>query len=57
MGAYFVALLVGRVVGSRLARKVRPEKLLVGAVILSAAGFLPFWLAPCSHPSYSPRRL
>jgi len=56
MGAYFVALLVGRVVGSRLARKVRPEKLLVGAVILSAAGFLPFWLAPWFHPSYSPRR-
>ena len=49
MGAYFVALL-GRVVGSRLARKVRPEKLLVGAVILSAAGFLPFWLAPLGSP-------
>jgi MFS family permease len=50
MGAYFVALLVGRVVGSRLARKVRPETLLVGAVILSAAGFLPFWLAPLVSP-------
>jgi fucose permease len=46
MGAYFVALLLGRIIGSRLARSVRPGKLLVGAVILSAAGFLPFWLAP-----------
>jgi len=51
MGAYFVALLLGRVVGSRLARKMRPEKLLVGAVILSAAGFLPFWLAPLVSPA------
>jgi fucose permease len=50
MSAYFVALLLGRVVGSRLARKARPEKLLVGAVILSAAGFLPFWLAPLVSP-------
>lgn len=46
MGAYFVALLIGRILGSRLARSVRPGKLLVWAVILSAAGFLPFWLAP-----------
>ena len=46
IGAYFVALLLGRIIGSRLARSVRPGKLLVGAVILSAAGFVPFWLAP-----------
>lgn len=46
MGAYFVALLLGRILGSRLARRVRPGKLLAGAVILAAAGFLPFWLAP-----------
>jgi len=46
MGAYFVALLLGRLLGSRLARRVRPGVLLVGAVALSAAGFLPFWLAP-----------
>ena len=52
MGAYFVALLLGRILGSRLARHVRPGKLLAGAVILSAAGFLPFWLAPLiSAPS------
>lgn len=50
MGAYFVALLLGRVVGSRLARRVRPGALLVGAVALSAAGFLPFWLAPLVSP-------
>jgi fucose permease len=53
MGAYFVALLFGRIVGSRLARKVRPGALLVGAVILSAAGFLPFWLAPLVLPPAS----
>jgi MFS family permease len=46
MGAYFVALLLGRILGSRLARRVRPGALLVGAVALSAAGFLPFWLVP-----------
>jgi MFS family permease len=50
MGAYFVALLLGRILGSRLARRVRPGTLLVGAVILSAAGFLPFWLAPLISP-------
>jgi MFS family permease len=50
MGAYFVALLLGRILGSRLARRVRPGALLVGAVILSAAGFLPFWLAPLVLP-------
>ena len=50
MGAYFVAFLLGRVVGSRLARRVRPGALLVGAVALSAAGFLPFWLAPLVSP-------
>jgi fucose permease len=53
MGAYFVALLLGRVVGSRLARRVRPGVLLVGAVTLSAAGFLPFWLAPQILPPAS----
>ena len=46
MGAYFVAFLLGRVLGSRLAHTVRPGALLMGAVLLSAAGFLPFWLAP-----------
>lgn len=50
MGAYFVAFLLGRVAGSRLARRVRPGTLLVGAVALSAAGFLPFWLAPLVSP-------
>lgn len=50
MGAYFAAFLLGRIVGSRLARRVRPGALLVGAVALSAAGFLPFWLAPLVSP-------
>jgi fucose permease len=50
MGAYFVALLLGRILGSRLARRVRPGALLVGAVALSAVGFLPFWLAPLISP-------
>jgi MFS family permease len=53
MGAYFVALLFGRILGSRLARRVRPGTLLVGAVTLSAAGFLPFWLAPLVLPPAS----
>jgi fucose permease len=50
MGAYFVALLLGRILGSQLARRVRPGALLAGAVALSAAGFLPFWLAPLISP-------
>jgi fucose permease len=45
-GAYFVALLFGRIVGRRLARRVRPGTLLVVAVTLSVLGFLSFWLAP-----------
>jgi fucose permease len=53
MGAYFVALLFGRILGSRLARRVRPGALLVAAVTLAAAGFLPFWLAPLVLPSAS----
>lgn len=50
ISAYFAAFLLGRVVGSRLALRVRPGALLVGAVALSAAGFLPFWLAPLVAP-------
>jgi MFS family permease len=57
MGAYFVALLFGRIIGSRLARSVRPGKLLVGAVFLAAAGFLPFWLAPVVFPASLPTTL
>lgn len=50
LAAYFVALLLGRILGSRLARRVRPGRLLVAAIALSAAGFLPFWLAPAVLP-------
>jgi fucose permease len=54
MGAYFVALLLGRILGSRLSRGVRPGILLVGAVVLAAAGFLPFWLVPTIFPTTVP---
>lgn len=50
MGAYFVAVLLGRLAASRLARQLGPETLLMSALGVSAGGFAPFWLAPLMLP-------
>lgn len=46
MSVYFVANIVGRIVGSRLTQYFQLDKLILLATIVSIAGFLPFWLAP-----------
>lgn len=48
MSVFFVAMVIGRVAGSRLARSVPIGTLLPLALGLAAAGFFPFWLAPLS---------
>ncbi|MBN2469644.1 MAG: MFS transporter [Anaerolineae bacterium] len=46
MSAYFLAMVIGRLVGSRLTRRLSSETLLPGALGLALAGFLLQWLAP-----------
>jgi fucose permease len=43
MAAYFGGVLVGRILGSRLARRVAPERLLALAMALTATGFAVLW--------------
>lgn len=46
MSAFFFAMLIGRIVGSRLTRQIRSQTLLVIAVGISMAGFALLWLSP-----------
>jgi fucose permease len=46
MSAYFVAMAIGRLAGSRLARTYEDRQLLIGAFVIAAVGFLLLWLAP-----------
>lgn len=46
MSAFFVGMLVGRAVGTVLARTIDPARLLPGAVGLALVGFPLLWLAP-----------
>ncbi len=46
MGAFFVAMLLGRVAGSRLARRVSSTSILLGAQLTAIGGFALFWLVP-----------
>jgi fucose permease len=43
---FFVAAVVGRFLGSRLARTMRPSRLVLFSIAVAAAGFLLFWLVP-----------
>ncbi|MGL5930690.1 MAG: MFS transporter [Dermatophilaceae bacterium] len=45
MGGYFTGVVVGRVAGSRLARRHDPEHLLAAALAVTAAGFTVLWSA------------
>lgn len=45
MIGYFGGVLVGRVVGSRLARRTDPTRLLAAALVVSAVGFVALWPA------------
>jgi predicted MFS family arabinose efflux permease len=46
MSAFFVAMVLGRFAGSRLAARMPSAGLLQGALLLTGTGFLVFWLAP-----------
>jgi fucose permease len=46
MSVFFLAMVIGRAVGSRLTRSVPLETLLPLAVGIAMIGFVPFWLAP-----------
>ncbi len=46
LSIFFVAAVVGRFLGSRLARRIRPSKLVLFSIAFAAAGFLLFWLIP-----------
>lgn len=50
MGAFFVAMLLGRVAGSRLARRTSAAVILLGAQLVAIAGFALFWLVPLAAP-------
>jgi fucose permease len=43
---FFVAMLIGRLIGSRLTRRYRNTTLLAAAMYLAIGGFLLLWLAP-----------
>jgi fucose permease len=45
MAGYFGGVLVGRIVGSRLARRIDPARLLGWAMVLTAIGFVILWPA------------
>jgi fucose permease len=49
MAGYFAGVLVGRTLGSRLARRHDPARLLVGALCVAAVGFVVFW--PSTTPA------
>jgi fucose permease len=46
LSVFFVAAVVGRFLGSRLARSIQPSRLVVFSIAAAAAGFLLFWLVP-----------
>lgn len=46
MSAFFAAILISRFVGSRLAARIETTRMLRGALIVTASGFLLFWLSP-----------
>jgi MFS family permease len=48
MSVYFIAVVLGRAIGSRLSRRISTSRLLMAAFIVVAMGFIPFWLAPYS---------
>ena len=46
MSVFFLAMVLGRLAGSRLAHTIEARKLLLAAIGLAAGGFPLFWLAP-----------
>jgi predicted MFS family arabinose efflux permease len=48
MSVFFVAMVIGRITGSRLSRSVSIRTLHPIAVAIALVGFFPFWLAPAA---------
>jgi predicted MFS family arabinose efflux permease len=48
MSVFFGAMVLGRILGSRLTRCARLSTLLPATLLLALGGFLPFWLAPAA---------
>jgi fucose permease len=46
MTFFFIAVLIGRLIGSRLTRRYRSTTLLIGAMFLAIGGFALLWAAP-----------
>ncbi|MBN1965535.1 MAG: MFS transporter, partial [Anaerolineae bacterium] len=46
MSFFFVAMVIGRLLGSRLTRVMDTSRLLLGALAIALGGFALFWLAP-----------
>ncbi|GAB4545495.1 MAG: MFS transporter [Anaerolineae bacterium] len=46
MTLFFLAMVIGRFVGSRLTRRYQSTGLLLGAIIITIVGFTLFWLSP-----------
>ncbi len=51
MGGYFGGVLIGRIIGSRLARRYEPACLLAFALAVSAAGFAILWPSTAPAPA------
>lgn len=51
MSGYFAGVLAGRVIGSRLARRIPAPRLLAAALAVSAAGFALLWPAGAPAPA------
>jgi fucose permease len=50
MSVFFVAAVLGRIVGSRLARRTSGAAILFGALLVTVVGFALFWLPPMVLP-------
>jgi fucose permease len=46
LSVFFLAMVIGRFVGSRLTRAMPISRLLLTAILVATVGFVPFWLAP-----------
>jgi fucose permease len=48
------AMLVGRLLGSRLVRYIAPPQLLLFSLVIASGGFLLYWIAPLTSSQWSP---
>ena len=46
MGAYFLTIVTGRIIGSALTRRISTPVLHIASFVMVGIGFIPFWTAP-----------